>query len=266
MKNFIVCLIALLGTAPVWGKLEITKMEGAQGPLGPVRETLDFYPLDEILFRYQVAGAKTDADGKTDVEVEMKLTSPTGKKVFDTKNTAKRLLSLGANTYPAFVIMNVPENAPPGEYTLSLNLTDRIGKETATIERKLTCKPISFQIVAIRFWRDPDGKIPAPAGGMVGESVHFKLRVIGFDKSKKKVQTTLSITVLDDKGKPVHEKPQIIKAELNNPDDAVKATQVNYNGLLYLNRAGNFTLVLAVDDVLGDKKVKFETPLKVLAP
>lgn len=266
MRSFLIGCLVLLPVAPLWAKLEITKIEPALGALGPERKSLDFYPLDEIFFRYQIAGVKTDADGKTDVEIEVKLVNPLGRNVFDKKTTSLRQLSLGANTLPGYVVLPVPEKAPPGEYTLTVKVTDRLAKESESFERKLTCKPVSFQIIDMRFWRNAEYKVPAAAGGILGETVHFKLHVVGFDKSKKKVQTILTVTVLDDAGKPIPEKPLIIKAGVDNPDNAAKATQVNYNGLLYLNRTGNFTVRFSVEDIEGKQSTTFETPFKVSAP
>ena len=266
MRHLIAGVVVLIFSSTSWAKLEITKVESAHGMLGPERKTLDFCPLDELFFRYQVSGVKTDADGKTDVEVTMTLANPNGKVVVDQKTPVRRQLSLGANSYPAFAVLAVPEKAPPGEYTFVVKVTDRLASETASFEKKLTCKSTTYQIIVPRFSRDDDGKIPAPAGGILGESIHFKLRVVGFDKSKKKVQTTLTMTILNEVGKATTEKPQIIKAELNNPDEAAKATQVNFNGIIYLNRTGNFTVKFSVEDTIAKQTTTYETPLKVTAP
>jgi hypothetical protein len=269
MRPTLAGVIALFVVAtPAWAKLEIVKIEAAHGMLGPERKSLEIYPLEEVFFRYQVAGVKTDADGKTDVETVMRLVNPNGKTVFEEKPAGQRQLSLGGATYPAYAVLNVPpaEKAPPGEYKFTVLVRDRHGSETASFERQITVKAVAFQIINPRFSRDPEGKIPSIAGGMVGESLYLKLRVIGFDKSKKKVQTMLTINVLGEDGKDTQEKPRLIKAELTNPDDAAKATQVNYNSLLYLNRPGTFTLKLTVEDVAGKQTTVFETPLKVSAP
>jgi len=269
MKYLLSSLVALFAAgAPAWAKLEIVKVEASYGILGPERKSLEVYPLDELFFRYQVAGVKVDADGKPDVEVIMRLVNPNGKTVFEEKPTVRKELSLGGNTFPAFAMLKVPsaQKAPVGEYTFSVQVRDKLTSETASWERKLTVKPVSFQIVDQRFWHDADAKIPASVGGLVGESVYFKLRVIGFDKSKKKVQTTLTVQILDEAGKPTLEKPHVIKAEVNDADEAVKASQVNFNHVLHLNRAGNFTLRLTAQDVVGEQKSVFETPLKVTAP
>lgn len=266
MKQFLagLCILCFIPTASA--KLEVGKVEPAHGMLGPVRKSLDFYPLDEVFFRYQVSGAAIDADGKTDLEVTLKLLNADGKAAFEQKSFLRRQLALGGNSFPAFVVMTAPEKAEPGEYTLSLQLLDRLSGESSGFERKLTCKSPIYQILALRFWRDPDGRLPASAGGFVGESLHLKLRVVGFDKSKKRVQTVLTIMLLDEAGNPITDRPQVIKAELTSPDEAAKATQVNFNGLLFLNRAGNFTLRLKVDDVEGKQTTTFETPFKVQTP
>jgi hypothetical protein len=249
-------------------KLEIVKVETTQGPLGPERKQLDVYPLDEVFFRYQVTGVKVDAEGKTDIETAIHLINPNGRKIPIEKPSVQRQLSLGGNTYTGHAALSVPpsEKAPAGEYTVTVELHDRLAKESARFERKFTIKPTTFQIINPRFYRDPDGKIPAPAGGLVGETIHFKLRVIGFDKSKKKVQTALTVHILGEDGKEIVDKPRVIKAEVTSPEDAAKSTQVNFNGVIYLNRPGNFTLRLTVQDVIADKSTSWETPFKVVAP
>ena len=63
MRHLIAGVVVLLLCSTSWAKLEITKVESAHGMLGPERKTLDFCPLDELFFRYQVTGVKTDADG-----------------------------------------------------------------------------------------------------------------------------------------------------------------------------------------------------------
>jgi hypothetical protein len=269
MKLHVVSLLALfVFTGPVLAKLEIVKIEAAFGVFGPERKTLDIYPLDELLFRYQVAGVKTDSDGKIDVETAIKLVNPKGKTVFEEKPVIRRELPFGGNTYPNFSVLKVPpaDKAPPGEYTFTVEVRDRLSKETASFERKLTLKPVSFQILVPRFWRDADGKIPASVGGIIGESLHVRFKLIGFDKSQKKAQTMVTVQILGEDGKEVVDKPHVIKAALNNTEELAKANHVNFSQVLYLNRAGSFTLRLSAEDVLGKQTAVFETPLKVTAP
>lgn len=266
-------LVGLIGTLlftplVVEAKLELTKIQPAHGFFGPERESLEVYPLDELLIRYTIEGVKLDAEGKTDVETVVRLVNPNGRMVFEQKNTIQRNLSLGGNSFPTFAVLQVPipDKAPVGEYVLTVQVRDRLAAETASFERKLTCKAPTFRILAPRFFRDPEGKIPAAVGGVVGESLHYRMRLIGFDVSQKKVSTQLTMQVVDAQGKDVLEKPIITKAGLSNPDEVAKATQVNFNGMLTLNRAGEFTLRMTVEDLIGKQKAVFETKLKVTAP
>jgi hypothetical protein len=268
MKGMLAVVVLAASALPAAAKMEIINIMAAQGPLGPERKTSEVYPLDEVYFRYQVTGVKVDAEGKVDVETTMRLVNPNGKMVVEEKPPVERQLSLGGNTYTSGARLVVPaaEKAPPGEYTMTVQVRDKLGMETASFERKFTIKATTFQIIVPRFYHDADSKIPAPVGGLVGETLHFKLRAIGFDKSKKKVQMALTVHVIGEDGKEVVEKPRVIRAEQNNPEEAAKSTQVNFSGLLHLNRAGNFTLRLTVQDVISDKSTSWETPLKVGAP
>lgn len=263
-----VIAIILLSNGQASAKLEIMNIETSHGVFGPVRKSLEIYPLDEVCFRYHVTGVKIGAENKADLELHVQLVNSNGKTVYEQKPTNQKQLSLGSGTFPLFTILTVPppDKAPAGEYTFSVQVRDRISSETANFERKLTLKPMTFQILTPRFWQDHEGKIPARAGGMVGESLHLKLKVVGFDKSKKKVQTTLTIHILGEDGKEVTEKPQVVRAELNGAEEAAKAIQVNYNSVIYLNRPGNFTLKLTAEDVIGNQTATFETPLIVIAP
>jgi len=266
MNRTLVGVVGLLLISSAASGVEIAQLEAAHGVFGPERKSLEFCPLDEIFFRFRVNGAMIDADDKCDVDVQVKMLSADGKTVFEHKYPVRRQLSLGDKSFPGYAVVNAAEKAPPGKYTLRISLNDRLNGTTANVDREMTCVPAKFQVLGVRFWRDPEGKIPAPAGGQIGESVHLKLRVVGFDTSKKKVQTTLTLILLDERGQPVGDKPKVIKAELNSPEDVAKATQVSFNSMFYLNRPGNFTLRLKVDDLEGGQTTIYDSPLKVTAP
>ena len=84
--------VLLLLTSPVFAKLEIKNIQAAHGPYGPERTSLEITPFDEIYFRFQLQGVKTDAEGKTDVEETIKLTNSEGKTVFEKKGDRKSVV------------------------------------------------------------------------------------------------------------------------------------------------------------------------------
>ena len=125
-----------------------------------------------------------------------------------------------------------------------------------------TCKPTAFGILAPRFSRDADGKVPAACGGTVGEALHFKLKVVGFDKSSGAVKTKMTAEVLDADDKVVG-KPLVSEGNLKDPAEAAKAQQANFAGTMLLNRSGDFRLRITVEDAVGKQKTTLVVPLKV---
>lgn len=263
----LVFLFLLLFPAFALAKLEIKNVQPSHGLLGPARESDDVFPLDEYFVRYQVTGIKPDKDGKADLEVHAKLIGPDGKALFDRKTPAtQRPLSLGGDSLQSFGSFSFPEKAPPGEYKLTVTVRDLTANDSASFDRKLTCKPATFQILIPRFAHDAEGKVLAGTTGLLGETLHYSVKVVGYDKSQKKVAITMRATVVDAAGKDVGAKPLEVKGDITDPAKAAESKHAMFNGLVSLHRAGEFKLRIIVEDTLGKKTATFETPLKVLAP
>ena len=260
-------VLVLLAPLCVFAKLEIRNVQPAHGVLGPARTSDDVVPLDEYLVRYQVAGIKPDKDGKADLEISALLNGPDGKPVFQRKNPpAARPLPLGGDVLQTFGSFSFPEKAPLGVYVLKVTVHDRTSDETTSFERKLTCKAPTFQIVVPRFFRDAESKVPAGTTGLVGETLHYSFKVVGYDKSQKKVALVMKATILDNDGKDVGAKPLEVKGDINDPTKATESRQANFTGTVVLHRAGEFKLKITVEDTLGKQTTTFELPLKVLLP
>jgi len=261
-------IVALFGTPlSALAKLEIKNVQPSHGLLGPARAIDDVFPLDEYFVRYQVTGIKPNADGKAELEIHAKLVGPDGKTLFERKTPpAPRTLSLGGDSLQTFGSFTFPEKAPSGEYKLTVTVRDLTANETTSFERKITCKQSSFQILMPRFFRDPEGKIPAGTTGIVGETLHYTIKVVGYDKSQKKVALQMRATILDADGKDIGAKPLEVKGDINDPAKAVESRHAMFNGNVVLHRAGEFKLRIVVEDKLGNRTASFETPLKVISP
>lgn len=248
-------------------KLEIKNVQPSHGLLGPARESDDVFPLDEYFVRYQVTGIKPDKDGKADLTTTVQLTNSEGKVVYEPEPKGKRIdLFQGGDTVQTSGFVTFSEKVPLGEYKLTVTVKDLTSKEAASFDRKLTCKPAKFQILIPRFARDADSKVPAGTTGLVGETLHYSLKVVGYDKSQKKVALVMRATIVDGDGKDVGAKPLEVKGDITDPAKAADSKHATFNGLVSLHRAGGFKLRIVVEDTLGKKTATFETPLKVLAP
>ncbi len=264
------CLAALsliLSAAPATANLEIQDIQAVHGQFGPQRKALDFYPYDEVVFHFRVVGAKVKADGTLDAELTKRLIAPGGKVVIEEKFPLKdRVYDLGGEAFAAFVNFWLGAEHKPGEYTLNITLRDHLGDEAVSFERKLTLKAEEFAIVSPRFFHDPEGRVPASAGGRPGQTLTFRLVGIGVDRSQGKVDCTLDVQVLDAAGKEVIARPGQTGVKNDKADEVKKWKFVHFFGGIALNRPGDFTLRFTVTDNVSNKTATFETAIKVTGP
>jgi hypothetical protein len=265
-RHFLAALVLAITATAAQAKVDITNIQSAYGPLMPERKVLEFYPQDLIYFRYMVTGAQVNSRGEVDCEAVVRLVDGNGKEV--AKNTVpfQGPLSLGGDSFAGAAYVVLKEQLINGAYTLTCTVTDNLASEKASFTREVRVKPADFAIVHPRFSYDADGKAQASVGGLVNQTLFFRIGIFGFDRSQDRVDLVSSVQVLDAKGKELLPKPleTIIKS-----DDAklVKETNVaTFNGSLHLHRPGEFTLRITVTDKIGQKTAKIEFPMHVTAP
>jgi hypothetical protein len=258
--------IMLLTAAPVLAKPQIKDIQAAHGQLGPERKSLDCFRGDELYFRFTVADFTTNDDGRLAGELAFTVSESTGKQILKKEIPLQQTLALGGGAFPAHVAFTIGEELPVGDYTIKVTVTDNLARESDSFERKFKCKDLEFALVAVRFYQDADGRVPATVGGIVSQTLFLKARGVGFDKSKGEIDVEMTIEVLDPKGKPVLAKP--IRSMVHNEDANVvkSATVINLRGELALNRAGEFVLKISLIDKIAKKTATFESPLKVIQP
>jgi hypothetical protein len=264
------CLAAavlVLSAASTQAKLGIDNIQVTYGPLGPERKTLDIYPYDEPFFRFTVTGAKPDAEGKVDGSVVLQVLDGAGKVVGENQTPAKGVLVLGGNSYPFSVSLPIGQQVPPGKYTVKITVRDNLSKESAAFQRKITVKPLDLKIVRIQFYHDLEGKSAAPAGGTLGETLCFDLRVIGFDRSKERIFTEIAWRIFDSDGQEVSPKGATFDIRQDDAKAVKKWEFLRYGSNSFiLTRVGKFTLRITASDRLGKKSTTFEVPIQVTAP
>jgi hypothetical protein len=268
MQGWLVAIAgALLGPAPLATELKLEGIQAAYGKLGPERPSLDFYHGDEVFFRYLITGVQRNADGGAKVEVTILLNGPDGKAmVKQTAPAGESVLALGGDILPGSAFVRLPDDIDPGTYTMVIRVTDQLSSRSAQFQRRFTVKPAAFAVIMPRFFYDREGKVPAPAGGVVGQALYFRLNLIGFERSQGKIDAAMDFQVLDAAGQETMPKPIQARLEVNNPKEAEKVNTLTFSGNLDLNRAGVFTLRITLTDRLANKTTRFEAPLRVTAP
>jgi hypothetical protein len=255
--------IILLWGATAQAKLEFTKIQAAYGSVGPERESLEYYPSDEILFRYLLTGVNANDKGEVDVDISMRVTDDEGKNLLERTTPTKAIAALGGGCVPGSARATLGEALKPGVYRLSVSAKDNHSGDTASFHRDVTLKGAIFTSVSQRFFLDAEGKVPSGAGGIVGQDLHYRIGVIGFDRSKGRIETHMDLEILDEHGKEILTRPS--KATYKNEDsEAVKQISVvNFSGFLGLNRVGNFVLRFNFTDVVSGQNAQFAVRLQV---
>lgn len=260
------------------GSLELTNVRATYGVLGAPRPDTKFLPGDQFFLAFEIDGIKVDADGNSQYSMTMEVTDSKGKVQFkQDKGTEKIQVTnyLGGNKLPAFAHVDIGLDMPAGEYTLKVSVTDLgvKGGKPAELSRKFEVLKAGFGIVRVTTSYDPDGQLPAPMLGVVGQLVTLNFVVVGFERKEGKDKSsqpnfTVEMRILDEKGNPTLKKPIADRV----PNDVLKTVPANLKAIdlhfsMALNRPGNYTVELTVTDKHTDKKpVTVKVPLTVLAP
>src|ERR1700730_14563439 len=97
---------------------------------------------------------------------------------------------------------------PPGQYTLKIDVTDRVAGVTRAVTRTYPIVPKEFALVRLAVPCHPEAKVPV---GFLPTSklswIHFTAVGFGRDGATKQPNLMVTMQVLDDKGQAVLAKP-----------------------------------------------------------
>jgi hypothetical protein len=260
-----VALAAALSFTPGQAnQLSFLNVHSVTGFFGPERQTEKLLPGDIYLLVFDIAGFKFDADGKISYRMAMQVTDSRGKVQFGHEPQDREAFnSLGGNRVPASAFIEVRFDQPPGEYTLSLTVTDRTSKASQNLTRKFEVLPKAFGIVQLVTTIDPQRTRAVPPAGVIGEFRYASCAVVGFerDTAKKQPNIVLEMRILDEAGTQVS-KPSVQEINQDVPENAGLLTADPFP--VALNRPGRFTIELQATDRITKKTAKVSLPLTSL--
>jgi hypothetical protein len=267
MRGLWLAVAALsVSAAPARAMLEIRNIQAAYGPVGPVRASADYYPGDEVFFRFLVAGIRTNAAGKLSFDMVVTFTGPSDIVLLNRTIPVEGVYALGSDSLPGSAQVTLGNDFSPGVYALTVTVRDKVAATEARFRREITINPAAFAIVAPRFFYDANGKAPAPVVGLVGQTLYFKLKVIGFDRSRDKIDVNLAVRILDPGTRRVISAPIQFDESTDDVNVVKQATTVTFSGNMSLNRAGDFLLRIEVTDRMKNQSIALEMPMHVANP
>lgn len=256
-------LAAVLQPVPAQGaKLSITNVRNTYGILGQERKSNELLPGDIFVVSFDIEGLQVKDSGDVEYSMSMELKDSKDKSQFKKEpQDLKAFNALGGNKLPAFAMTDIGLDTPPGEYTLTVNVTDRLSKAKAELVRKFTVAPKKFGIVGLLLTNEAH-TMPMPPVGVVGQTLRVNYLAVGFELTKDKQQPNLSVEmrVLDDAGKPTFAKP-VADTVTTADDQDTKRYPISY--LIPLNRKGTYTIALKVTDNIAKKTVEEKLSITV---
>ncbi len=266
MKPIIASLFLLVLSANAYAALEIREFQASHGSYGPKRENLNVFANEEVFFRYTVTGVRTDKHGNLDIVLDELVEDSGGKTVNSASTTQKQRMALGGDSFTGQAIFTFPENFKLGKYKFTLKITDKVSGETTEKSVDMNLKATEFALVQPRFARDANGEIPAPAGGLIGETLHLSVRAVGLDLKGGLLDAEMNFQIYDKQNKPTMPEPITVTIREDNPKVLADVGFVRFKADFALNCTGEFTVKMTVTDKVAKKSVTFTSPLVVTGP
>jgi hypothetical protein len=258
-------LAASLTTAPAQaGALKLANVRTAYGMLGPTRTDTKLFPGDSLFVLFDVEGIQSDAQGKILYSIALEVADAKGKVLFKQEpRNLEALNALGGNRLPAHAHIDIGVDQPPGTYTLTVTAADRAAKTSQSLTQKFEVLPRALALVRLRTTSDPEGDIPAPGIGVLGQALHINCGLVGFerDKTTKQPNVSVEMRVLDDAGKPTMAKPF---TGVINENITEKIVGIPLRFMLPLNRPGKYQIEVRATDQLSKKTATLTFPYTVI--
>lgn len=254
--------LALLGTmalAPSQGELKFEKTRFTYGPLGQSRSGDKFLPGDVVHLASVVKGLKAKDDGMIAYSMGYEIVKK-GQKAPVQKRDAqefRQLNWLGGGDLPFLAHYPIPRDAQaPGEYTMKITCTDVTGKAVGTVSKDFTVEKSKLGFINTHF-------VDRPPVAVAGDPRWLRYSLVGFDLDKnKKTDVTVTIRVLDDKGKPTVGKA--LTSNIANDGAALEGLMVFREAQIETNKPGRYTVEVVARCNLSKSEAKETLSLTVI--
>jgi hypothetical protein len=247
---------------PVREPTEVVRL--TYGTLGPTRPDDRVLPGEEILVEFTFSGVATDRAGKTDITFAAELTDEEGKKVLELLPVpVKSVLALGGGTFTGEVSFSLPDGFPAGSYNVRVVLNDKLAGKILAGKHPVRVLPPGFGAVGLRFANDRQGKAAAGGNLTVGQRLFLVGDAVGFARKEGRIHVTGSFSIRDSAGNMTIPSPVTIVVDSEVTDESKR---VSFDFSLFANRPGEFTVVVELRDVIGQKAATYELPLVVHPP
>ena len=242
-------------------QMEVKNIEVRYGPFGSKRPSLQMYPCETFCVSCDISGARANDQGKIALHGSVKLTDMNGNElrswVAESEKEIKHIFN--ASGVNISVDAAIAADAPPGEEKIIFSVQNKFTSETVSFERKIMVLPAAFAITPPLFFYDSNLSVPAPAGGLIRQSLYFRCCLLGIDNGIGLEGIESKVELLDgDTQKPLYE-PEHERHPLNNP--LTSGGPILLAGYCIVDRPGDFILLFKATEKTTGKTITREVPV-----
>jgi hypothetical protein len=264
---FFASVFACLTATWAHAGMKLHDIKAAYGLTWPERPAAEYHPIDVILFRFLVQGARVDPEGRASLEASVKLTDAQGHlTLFSPMPTVKYWVGSSGRAFVADAQAMLTSQVPPGSYTATVTVKDGISGEEATFDRPVVVKPTELAVTMPQYYADVERRVITGTTLQPTQPLYCVLPITGYDTSRGKVDLVVTMQVLDADGKEMIPNPPEAPLRRETVNALLDPPVMAYTNSVALTTPGDYTLRVSVTDRIGNKTARFDTPLHVLGP
>jgi hypothetical protein len=265
MWNCHFAALVLLAVAPgVRAELKLQNIEPRTHPLSPPRPESGYCPGETVIYSFDIVGLKETPDHSFRLEIAGKLLDAHGKEVFSFTSPIQGNPQLGLRSLRGNAVMGLSAAQAAGAYTLRVTIKDLVCSVEATFERRVRVTPPEFKLMSAAFSADEAGQVPVAALVQVGQVVRLNATYIGFGMSEAGAKISMRAWVTDAETKETLFSNADVTVEVPKAAQGEALQTIHFRLPVGATRDGRFVIHLRATDLVSQKTVESDVPLKVL--
>jgi hypothetical protein len=218
---------------------------------------------DGIFFRFLVHGFKLTAQEGSELESRIALVNEARETIKLQSLPLQGPLCYGKDAVIGYAGIQIDHSCVPGEYKAVLTVKDKASGESISETKPVTIKPEKWAITQVSFFADAEHRQATTLSGVVGETKHYVLKVIGFDREGVDCQIVVRVVGPSGNELSKHEWGKTLKREEIQPNWAGLTFGNNLAGF---SAPGTYRLIVTATDRIRNKVATSEFPFAIRLP
>lgn len=213
---------------------------------------------------FTVEGLDLNERNHMELDLSMSLISKRGKTVLSRSIPIKGKPALRGNSVWSVAVLRLTAGLEQGDYTFKIEVEDRQSREAASAEKSVTLIKPQLAFQTVQFFYDAKYTVPSSARFSLGQSLHFRAKIVGLEDLKGMYKVIQSFSIADAKTKKVIHRHSSPPQSKNLGKPGAFWSVFGHTGMF--TRPGKFLLRIQLTDQIADKMVTAELPFEILQP